>query len=831
MVLKNALLCKEKRAARAVRNVTKRNRPMKKENKATGRLKRKDAERLLPEFFAQHAGQTYNVKDIFREMNATNHPSKMIILDMLQTLVLDDVLATDGKGNYRYAERSQVMEGTFRRKSNGHNAFLPDDGGKSILVMERNSLHALDGDRVRVTMLARRRDHTREAQVTEILERSEKTFVGRLQVERSYGFLITENRTLACDIFIPREALKGGKTGDKAVVEITEWPRDAKSPIGKVVDILGQQGDNDTEMNAILAEYHLPYRYPEKVVKAAEKIDPGITPAEVARREDLRDVTTFTIDPHDAKDFDDALSIRAVALDTLPQELRKKAAGRDVYEVGVHIADVTHYIQEGDTLDREAQQRATSIYLVDRTIPMLPERLCNELCSLRQDEDKLAYSTLFHITADGDILDWRLAHCVIRSNRRFTYEEAQYIIEENGEVSPEDLQTPGEHPTPLPKGSAPKGEYAAEVLTLNRLAKILRSRRFKNGSIAFDRAEVRFDIDETGHPVSTYLKIAKDANKLVEEFMLLANRSVAACVANPAANPPVYDPRTNTLTFPPKGKRKQQPKVLPYRIHDTPDEEKLEKLRAFVAQFGHKLKTEGSKTDISKGINQLLADVKGKKEETMVEMVALRSMMKARYSIHNIGHYGLMFTYYTHFTSPIRRYPDMMVHRLLTRYAEGGRSASAAKYESLCEHSSMMEQIAEQAERASIKYKQVEFMGDRIGQEFTGTIDGITEFGLYVEIDENGCEGMIPLRLLADDYYEFDERNFCLTGRRYHRRYALGDKLRVKVERANLERRQLDFAPAGEEARHDFKPAAYAPFSAESFSKKSKKGKGKKGKR
>lgn len=804
---------------------------MKKEHKSSGRLTQKEASRLLPELFAQNPESEYNVKDIFREMRAVNHPSKMVILDVLSDLVLDDILTTDGKGNYRYAIRSQVMEGTFRRRSNGHNAFIPDDGGKSILVMERNALHALDGDRVRVTMLARRRDHTREAQVTDILERVNKTFVGHLKVERNYGFLITENRTLACDIFIPKEALKGGKTGDKAVVEITEWPQEAKNPEGKVIDILGQKGDNDAEMNAILAEFHLPYRYPEKVVKAADKMDAGITPEEIARREDLRDVTTFTIDPHDAKDFDDALSIRRMEWEALPRELRKKKGAADVYEIGVHIADVTHYIKEGDILDREAQQRATSIYLVDRTIPMLPERLCNQLCSLRQDEDKLAYSTLFHITSEGDILDWRLAHCVIRSNRRFTYEEAQYIIEENGEVSPEDLQTPGEHPTPLPKGSSPKGDYAAEVLTLNRIAKILRSRRFKNGAIGFDRAEVRFEIDDKGHPIATYLKIAKDANKLVEEFMLLANKSVAASIANPAANPPIYDPQTNTLTLPPKGKRKQQPKVLPYRIHDTPDPEKLEKLKAFVAQFGHKIKTEGSKTDISKSLNTLLENVKGKKEESMVEMVALRTMMKARYSIHNIGHYGLMFTYYTHFTSPIRRYPDMMVHRLLTRYAEGGRSASATKYEDLCEHSSQMEQIAEQAERASIKYKQVEFMGDRIGQVYTGTIDGVTEFGLYVEVDENGCEGMVPLRLLLDDYYEFDERNFCLIGRRYHRRYALGDKVQIRVERANLERRQLDFSLEGMEYHQNPEPATYSPFSTDSFKKRGKKEKSKKRKK
>ena len=442
--------------------------------------------------------------------------------------------------------------------------------------------------------------------------------------------------------------------------------------------------------------------------------------------------------------------------------------------MGVHIADVSHYVKEGDIIDREAQKRATSVYLVDRTIPMLPERLCNYICSLRPDEDKLAYSVIFVLDDQAHVVRWHLAHTVIRSNRRFAYEEVQTILERNRQASTEDLAAPGEHPEPLPEGAPLEGEYAEEVVTLNRLAKLLRAARFKNGAIGFDRAEVRFEIDDQGHPVSTYVKVAKDANKLVEEFMLLANRTVAESIGRVA-----------------KGKK---PKVFPYRIHDVPDPEKLEKLRAFVTKFGYRLRTEGSKTDISKSLNALLEEAKGKKEENAVEMVALRAMMKARYSIHNIGHYGLMFTYYTHFTSPIRRYPDTMVHRLLTRYAEGGRSVNAAKYEELCEHSSDMEQIAATAERASIKYKQVEFMADRLGQEFDGTISGVTEFGLYVEVDENKCEGMIPMRTLLDDYYEFDERNYCLIGRRTHRRYNLGDKVKIRVERANLERRQLDFS-------------------------------------
>ncbi len=766
----------------------------KKEKRGGGRANKKDITRQLLTLFAENAEKTFSVKEIFGLIRAVNHPAKMLTMDVLSELVLDDYLATDGKGNYRNAVRSNVMEGTFQRKRNGRNSFVPDDGGKSILVCERNSLHALDGDRVRVTMLARRSGHTREAEVTEILERAKDTFVGQLQVEKGFGFLITESRSLATDIFIPKEKLKGGKTGDKAVVKITEWPTDSNSPIGKVIDILGKQGENNAEMHAILAEYGLPYEYPKKVEEAAERISADITPEEIARREDFRAVRTFTIDPHDAKDFDDALSIRTLA--------------DGLWEVGVHIADVSHYVKEGDIIDREAERRATSVYLVDRTIPMLPERLCNFICSLRPNEEKLAYSAIFTLNEKAEVVKWHLAHTVIKSDRRFTYEEVQSLFERNREASPEDLVQPGEHPQPLPEGTPLEGEYAEELVTLNRLAKRLRAKRFKDGAIGFDRAEVRFEIDETGHPVSTYVKVAKDANKLVEEFMLLANRSVAEFIGRV-----------------PKGKKA---KVLPYRIHDVPDPEKLEKLSAFIAKFGYKIRTDGSKTDISKSLNRLLEEAKGKKEESAIEIVALRAMMKARYSIHNIGHYGLMFQYYTHFTSPIRRYPDTMVHRLLTRYAEGARSVNANKYEDLCEHSSNMEQLAATAERASIKYKQVEFMADRLDQEFDGTVSGVTEFGLYVEVDENMCEGMVPLRSLLDDYYEFDERNYCLVGRRYRRRYSLGDKVRIRVERANLERRQLDFVLITEDGFPAYtpEPSVKSDFSAKQKSGGRRKGKG-----
>ena len=709
----------------------------KREKKAGKRMTKKQLTALLMDFFQEKGSESVSLKQLFEQLRLTTHPLKMLCMDILADLKEDDYINEPEHHTYRLHQRGVEMTGRFVRKSNGKNSFIPDDGGDPIFIAERNSAHAMNNDRVRIAYYARRKGKTAEGEVLEVLERANDSFVGTLEVTRGYAFLLTENRTLANDIFIPKDKLKGGKTGDKAVVKIIEWPDKAKNPIGQVIDILGRSGENNTEMHAILAEFGLPYSYPKNVEAAADKIPDEIPAEEIARREDFRDVTTFTIDPKDAKDFDDALSIRSL--------------GGGLWEVGVHIADVSHYVKEGSIIDKEAEKRATSVYLVDRTIPMLPERLCNLLCSLRPNEEKLAYSVIFTLNDKAEVLNHRIVHTVIKSDRRFTYEEAQQVIE-TGE-----------------------GDYKFELLELNRLAKQLREKRFANGAINFDRYEVKFEIDDKGKPLRVYFKESKDANKLVEEFMLLANRTVAEAIGKV-----------------PKGKKA---KVFPYRIHDLPDPAKLDNLAQFIGRFGYKLRTAGNRNDLSKSINRLLKDVKGKKEENLIETVSIRAMQKACYSTHNIGHYGLGFDYYTHFTSPIRRYPDTMVHRLLTKYLdEHGRTVSEKKYEALCEHCSAMEQLAASAERASVKYKQVEFMQEHVGQIYDGVISGVTEWGLYVELNENKCEGMIPIRDLDDDYYEYDEKNYCLRGRRKKHVYSLGDAITVQVARANLEKKQLDFA-------------------------------------
>ena len=689
----------------------------------------------IQDFISRQQNNSFNYKQVSAAIGAKSAPAQRSVAMMLAELAFDGELVETAPGKYKAPARSNFTMGTFVRRSNGKNSVVTDDDQEAIFVAERNSMHALNGDRVRVAIAAHRRGQEPEAQVVEIVEPKEQVFIGTLQIEGHLAFLKTDSKFLACDIFIPKTKLKGGKDGDKAIVKITEWPEEVKNPRGEVVDILGRTGENNAEIHAILAEYGLPYKYPAAVEKAADKIDAGITPEEISRREDFRGVTTFTIDPKDAKDFDDALSIRR-----LPN---------GHWEVGVHIADVTHYVKPNSIIDREAMTRATSVYLVDRVVPMLPERLCNGICSLRPDEEKLAFSTVFELDDNAKVLNSRIVRTVIRSDRRFAYEEAQEVIETG------------------------KGDLVEEITTLDRLAKQLRTQRFENGSVDFDREEVRFDIDEKGHPTGVYFKVSKDANKLIEEFMLLANRTVAAAIGKP--------------------EKRRKEKAFVYRVHDQPDATKLTDLANIARAFGYRLKTHGSAGEINRSLNKMLRDVKGKGEENFLSVLAIRSMAKAIYTTENIGHYGLGFDYYTHFTSPIRRYPDMMVHRLLERYLAGGRSVNVEKLEDQCKHSSAMEQLAANAERSSIKYKQVEYMADHLGEEYEGMISGVTEWGLYVELDDNKCEGLVPMRELADDFYDFDEKNYCLRGRRRGIVFRLGDKVRIRVARADLDKRQLDF--------------------------------------
>ena len=685
---------------------------------------------------------TFNYRNVAEALGLTAPSAMRSIALYLAELAFDGEIVETAPGRYKMPVRTTSATGTFVRRSNGKNSVITDPDGETILVAERNSMHALNGDKVRVAIAARRRGVEPEAIVTEIVEPKDQVFIGTIFTEHNVTMLHTDSKFLASDILIPRTRIKGAKAGDKAIVRITSWPENQNIPRGEIVDILGKTGENTAEMHAILAEFGLPYKYPESVEKAAERIDAGITDAVVAARRDMRSETTFTIDPRDATDFDDALSISR-----LPN---------GNYRVGVHIADVTHYVHPDTIIDREARERATSVYLVDRTIPMLPEHLSNGICSLNPHEDKLTFSVIFEMTPEGKVVGSEIVRTVINSNRRFTYEEAQDVIETG------------------------HGDFADEILTLDRLAKTLRQRRYDNGSIDFDRAEVRFEIDEKGHPTSVYFKESKDANKLIEEFMLLANRAVARAIGAVS--------------------KKKKAKAFVYRVHDQPDQQKLTDLAALARVFGHRLKVTGTPRDINRSLNRLLQDVKGTGEENLVTTLALRSMAKAVYSTENIGHYGLGFDYYTHFTSPIRRYPDMMVHRLLERYLHGGRSVNIEKLEEQCKHSSDQEQLAANAERASIKYKQVEYMADHLGEDFEGVISGVTEWGLYVELNDNKCEGLVPMRDLADDYYDFDERNYCLVGRRTGTRYRLGDPIRITVARADIDKKMLDFVPAGHRA-------------------------------
>lgn len=708
----------------------------KKGGKASRRMNKRQLVEMIVELFNRHNDEQLSTKEIFKELGLTSMSARTLCVSILDDMVFDGYLIEPLFRKYQLANRGSVLCGTFKRSNEGYNIVTPEDGGEPVIITERNSMHSLTDDYVRVTLFAKRRGRGPEGEVVEIIRRKHDSFVGVLKVEKHYALLLTESRIMPNDIFIPKEHLKGGKSGDKAVVKLLDWPLESRNPIGKVVDILGKNGENDAEMNAILAEYGLPYVYPAAVEEAANHLPAEISADEIARREDFRSVTTFTIDPVDAKDFDDAISIRKIS--------------DKQWEVGVHIADVSHYVTEGSTIDKEAFKRATSIYLVDRTIPMLPERLCNFLCSLRPGEEKLTYSVIFTMNESAEVKNFRIVRAVINSDRRFSYEEVQ------------DILTKGE------------GDFSAELTILNKMAQAMRTKRFAAGAIDFQQAEVHFRLDETGKPVSVYFSESNESHQLIEEFMLLANRTVAETIGRKTA--------------------KSQPKTFVYRVHDTPDPEKLTVLARFVAKLGYKMKSSSGRTTSPAALNNLLGEIKGTKEQNVIEQISLRTMQKAKYSTENIGHYGLAFKYYTHFTSPIRRYPDLLVHRLLTRYlVQNSRSASQAKYEDFCEHCSAQEQVAANAERASIKYKQVEFMSEHIGEEYDAVISGVTEWGIYAEINENKCEGMIPLRTLQDDYYEFDDANYCLVGRRTHRKYMIGDAVRIRIVRANLDRKQLDY--------------------------------------
>ena len=696
--------------------------------------------RLLT-FMANHPSEVLNYKDVAQRLQVHTVGMKRQISEVLREMGEQGALEVVSTGRYKFRQCGSYITGTVELTAKGAAYIISDETDEDVFVPFSNLKHALNGDKVKVLVYARSRNRRPEGEVVEVLERKRGTFVGTVECSAGYAFLLPSGKQMPYDVFLPMERLHGAKDGDKVVVKLLSWPENQKNPVGEVIQVLGRPGDNDTEMNAIMAEYELPVKFPPAVERAADRIPLEIPAEEIKKRKDYREVTTFTVDPADAKDFDDALSIR---------ELRT-----GLYEIGVHIADVSYYVKENTVLDKEAFARATSVYLVDRTIPMLPERLSNGVCSLRPDEDKLCFSVIFKMNANAEVLDQWFGRTVIRSNRRFAYEEAQAIIE------------------------GADGDCRQEILWLNDLAQKLRAERFKAGALDFEREEVKFYLDEKGHPTGVYFKRSKEANKLIEEFMLLANKKVAEFIGKP--------------------KPGKKAKTFVYRVHEQPLPEKLEDFNRFIAKFGYGVKT-GSRKALTSSMNRLIGEVRDRPEQNLIQTLAIRTMAKAVYSTDNVGHYGLAFDYYTHFTSPIRRYPDVMVHRLLQRYLDAGRSVNKEKYEEYCKHSSEMEQLAANAERASIKYKQVEFMADRLGQVYSGTISGVTQWGFYVELDDSKCEGLVSVTELIDDQYEFDEKNYCIIGRHHHKCYQLGDRVTVRVAKANLVARQLDYELVSDES-------------------------------
>ncbi len=709
--------------------------------------KEKDFSDKIIKILSQSANKAFNYKQIGAKLELDDTQSRNQIIKDLKILSASKKIIESEPGKYLIKAVSQdYYEGKIDMTGRKTAYFICPEFEEDVFIPTNNLNHALDKDTVKVYVYNRRKGKRPEGEVIEVLERHKTDFVGVIDIQKNFSFVSTANPKMYTDIFIPKDKIGEAEQGDVVLVHIEDWPARADSPFGKVIKVLGKPGEHDTEIHAILAEYGLPAEFPIEVETYAQKIDTTINEVEIAKRRDMRDTLTFTIDPKDAKDFDDALSFK------------KLENGN--YEIGIHIADVSFYLEEGTILDDEAYQRATSVYLVDRVVPMLPEVLSNYACSLRPHEEKYTFSAVFEINQKAQVMNQWFGRTVIYSDQRFSYEEAQHIIESKGNTIPEEISIIG-------SSYQVSDEIVAATLKMDELAKILRRNRMNEGAISFDKVEVKFNLDQEGEPEGVYFKISKDANHLIEEFMLLANRKVAEYI----------------------GKQK---KTFIYRIHDEPNEDKLIAMQTVIAKFGYKIDFR-NKGDISKSLNALMEEVNGKKEQNLIDTLAIRSMSKAKYSTDNIGHYGLAFDYYSHFTSPIRRYPDVMVHRLLQFYLDAGKSVDEETYETKCLHCSTMEGLATHAERDSIKYMQVKYMQNHQDQEFLGVISGVTEWGIYVEIIENKCEGMVRIRDIKEDYYTFDEKQYALVGSTTNSMLQLGDEIYVKVKNADLVKKQLDF--------------------------------------